>query len=201
VDELRELGFGTETFHGKPLGTVTVFLKGVRVATNVLGPDQTRAIGTRVTDVVQQEVLEDGRSWSDRAWVVDAWYLSGYEPLRDPEGNTIGMLYVGLLEAPYMEMRRTLVFRFLLAAGLMCILACGGALLLVRRITRPLENLSRAADRIAFGDSGEPAGGVGGYSEIVNLSEAFADMQRAIAERDRQLRGQNQVLEETNEKL
>ncbi len=201
VDELRDLAFGRETHRGKPLGTVTVFLRGVRVATNVLGPDHTRAVGTRVSAEVQHQVLEQGRSWSDRAWVVDSWYLSGYEPLRSLDGEILGMLYVGLLEAPYTEMRSALVMQYLLIVVLVSVITLAGALGLVGRITRPLKKLGNAARQIATGHWEEPVGQSQAYSEIDDLTEAFRGMQKAIGERDVRLRRQNADLAETNEKL
>ncbi len=33
-----------------------------------------------------------------RAFVVDAWYMTGYEPLRNATGEITGMLYVGANE-------------------------------------------------------------------------------------------------------
>jgi len=100
VDRMRDMLFGSERFRGKPLGTITIFLDGVRVATNVLGPDGARAVGTLVSSEVRHQVIERGQTWQDRAWVVDASYLSGYRPLGDADGRGIGMIYVGLLEAP-----------------------------------------------------------------------------------------------------
>jgi two-component system NtrC family sensor kinase len=201
VDSLRDLAFSRETHRGKPLGTVTVFLDGIRVATNVLGPEQNRAVGTRVSEEVERQVLEQGRSWSDRAWVVDAWYLSGYEPLRNPDGEILGMLYVGLLEAPYAEMRAQLVLQFVLLVVLVSAITLAGALVLVGRITHPLEGLSKASQQMAVGRWDEPLERSTTYSEIDDLTEAFRGMQKAIGERDARLRSQNAELAETNENL
>ena len=201
VDEFRELTFGTDRYRNKPVGTVTIFLGPVRVATNVLGPDGSRALGTVVSGEVRQKVLKQGESWSDRAWVVDAWYLSGYEPIRDPDGTTIGMLYVGLLEAPYRAMRNRMALQFLIPAAIIGILAVVAAPLLVRRITRPLRHLGAAAGRMAEGDWDTPPEVGETYAEIEDLSAAFERMQSAIAERDRQLNARNAQLGQTNERL
>jgi hypothetical protein len=73
-------------------GTTTLFLDDVRISTNVrLFPNE-RAIGTRASPAVRQAVLVEGRTWLDRAYVVDAWYMSGYEPLLDGAGRRVGML-------------------------------------------------------------------------------------------------------------
>jgi len=201
VDELRDFAFGDESYEGKPTATVTLFLQGVRVATNVLGPDRRRAVGTRVSQAVARQVLDDGRPWSGRAWVVDAWYLSGYAPLRDPDGETVGLLFAGLLEEPFTDLRSQLVLRSGATAGLLILLSLALAALLVGRITRPLGALGQAAHRIAQGEWNEPVAERSAFSEIHDLADAFHRMQEGIAERDRRLREQNAELAATNARL
>jgi two-component system, NtrC family, sensor kinase len=60
-----------------------------------------RAIGTRVSQQVRDRVLGQGHTWLDRAFVVNDWYVSAYQPLADGEGRRVGMLYVGFLERPF----------------------------------------------------------------------------------------------------
>jgi two-component system NtrC family sensor kinase len=168
VDSLRTTLFTAETHEGegKPLGTVTVFLGTVRVATNVLRADGRRAIGTEVSSEVSREVLDRGRRWQDRAWVVDAWYLSGYEPLLDPDGRRVGMLYVGLLEAPYAELRSRRIVGFLTPVFVVLVLGLVVMALIVRRIVRPLAHLRDRAERIADGEWETPDEPGGTYREI-----------------------------------
>jgi two-component system, NtrC family, sensor kinase len=201
VDKLRETVFSEKDYRGKPRGTVTIFLNDVRVATNVLAHDGSRAIGTVVSDVVKRTVLQLAQNYTGDAWVVDAWYLSAYSPLRDPAGKTIGMIYVGLLEAPYGDLRVTLITRFLVPVFAVCVLAVLGALVIVNRITRPVKCLSQAALGLAAGNGQNEMVIPQSYSEIRDLAGAFAEMQTAIHKRDQQLRARNAELAETNEKL
>ncbi|MEM9971765.1 MAG: cache domain-containing protein, partial [Pseudomonadota bacterium] len=62
-------------------GTTTLFLDDVRISTNVRLFEGSRALGTRVSEVVFQQVMQDGVPWLDRAFVVNDWYVSGYVPL------------------------------------------------------------------------------------------------------------------------
>jgi signal transduction histidine kinase len=201
VDTFRDIVFGTALFEEKPLGTVTVFLTGTRVATNVLDAQGRRAVGTEVSDEVREAVLQQGRRWRARAWVVDAWYLSGYQPLRDPDDRTIGMLYVGLLEAPYNQLRARLITRFLAPVGAVLVLGLVAAWWVVGRIARPLQRLRDSAERIAEGDWDSDIAEGRTYSEIDDLARMFQQMQQAIRQRDEQLREQNRALGETNEQL
>jgi methyl-accepting chemotaxis protein len=100
-------------------GTFTVFQRAnergdmLRVATNVIGRDGARAIGTtipavgpdgRVNPVV--EAVLAGRSYQGRAFVVDGWYLTAYTPVRDGGGRVIGMLYAGIPRDRITSLRR-----------------------------------------------------------------------------------------------
>jgi methyl-accepting chemotaxis protein len=71
----------------------------LRVATNVRRADGTRAVGTYIPhdSPVAQAILR-GERFLGRAFVVDQYYLTAYEPLRDERGEIIGVLYVGAPE-------------------------------------------------------------------------------------------------------
>ncbi len=75
----------------------------LRVATSVLGRDERRAIGTYIPsynpDGTHNPVLEKvlhGETFQGHAYVVNDWYLTAYQPIRDRSGSIIGMLYTGV---------------------------------------------------------------------------------------------------------
>lgn len=75
----------------------------LRVATTVRATPSERAIGTYIPAVqpdgsdnpVIAAILK-GQTYRGRAYVVNDWYLTAYEPLYDSAGQLIGMLYVGV---------------------------------------------------------------------------------------------------------
>ncbi|MCB1775704.1 MAG: cache domain-containing protein, partial [Gammaproteobacteria bacterium] len=73
VDQIRDLVYGPGSLPAGSIGTVTVFLDDVRISTNVPRVAGTRALGTRVSDEVVNAVLDEGRTWIDRAFVVNDW--------------------------------------------------------------------------------------------------------------------------------
>ena len=103
VDKVRDLLYGEGRYNGKEMGTATIFLGGLRISTNVRNEHGDRAIGTRVSDEVYEAVIRKGQLWEDRAFVVNDWYITAYEPIRDISGKIVGILYVGMLEAPYID--------------------------------------------------------------------------------------------------
>ena len=75
----------------------------LRVATTVQTTTSKRAIGTYIpavnpdgTDNPVISAILKGKNYHGRAYVVNAWYLTAYEPLKDSAGNLVGMLYVGI---------------------------------------------------------------------------------------------------------
>jgi two-component system NtrC family sensor kinase len=212
VDKIRSTVFSDVTIEGQALGTATLFLDDVRIATNVPSEGGQRAIGTRVSWEVSERVLKAGNSWSDRAFVVTDWYLSAYEPIANSRNEVIGILYVGILERPYHELVRSslVVVGGLHLAGF----TIGFFLLAValsRSVSRPLRTLSAGARRI---DSGDLAFEIPLVSddEIGELARDFNAMTSTLRDRDaaietltqdleHKVRERSSALEKRNEEL
>jgi two-component system, NtrC family, sensor kinase len=114
VDRIKHIVFKDAKYKGKEIGTATIFLDDLRISTNVFDREGHRAIGTRVMKEVQEQVLEKGLSWIQRAYVVDDWYITAYEPIRDVQDKIVGILYVGILESKYVVLKEKLIFLFML---------------------------------------------------------------------------------------
>lgn len=89
--------------------TVTLFQRVnpagdmLRVATTVAASDGQRAIGAYIPAIMPDgsrnpvvETVLSGQTYRGRAYVVNAWYTTAYEPLRNANGDVIGMFYVGI---------------------------------------------------------------------------------------------------------
>ena len=144
VDRIRDLIYSSGTLPVDSIGTVTLFMDDIRVSTNVpLDSDQLngRAIGTRVSQEVKQQVLIAGENWVGRAFVYDDWYISAYEPLRNYNGNVIGMLYTGYLEWPLIATFLTNIVEF--SIGIVAVLLLSGGLVYrgARDLFRPIEKI------------------------------------------------------------
>ena len=74
----------------------------LRVATNVQTKDGRRAIGTFIPAVnpngAQNPIVAAmlrGETYYGNAFVVNAWYVSAYKPIKDARGAVVGVLFVG----------------------------------------------------------------------------------------------------------
>jgi methyl-accepting chemotaxis protein len=103
-------------------GTCTIFQRMneagdlLRICTNVEKPDGTRAVGTYIPAVnpdgaanpVVSTILK-GETFQGRAYVVNAWYLTAYEPIFDQSGDIVGVLYTGVKQESSDVLRRSIM--------------------------------------------------------------------------------------------
>ncbi|MDD4956355.1 MAG: cache domain-containing protein [Candidatus Omnitrophica bacterium] len=195
VDQIRDLVFGEKLYRSKPMSTVTVFQRDVRISTNVLDPDGERAVGTRVSEKVYDAVIGQGQTWVDRAFVVADWYLTAYEPIKDIKGTTIGMLYVGLLEAPYLDIEREILLALFIITLVVTGAAVGLSCFLASSISRPLNAILLATSKISAGEFDyrvdEEATRI---TELNKLAMEFNMMAYMLDERGKNLRISNEQL-------
>jgi two-component system, NtrC family, sensor kinase len=166
VDKIKSMVFQNQSMDGKDIGTATIFLDDVRVSTNVIQKDKTRAVGSRLSREVYEHVIQGGGMWADRAFVVNDWYITAYKPIRDPDGKIIGALYIGLLEEPFKHPRNMIMLFFLLATGITAIIMATGMFFYTKRMMRPIEYVVHISKKIMGGDMSarckiRPAGEMG----------------------------------------
>jgi two-component system NtrC family sensor kinase len=172
VDRVKEIVFKGEKYKGHDIGTATLFQDDLRIATNVLDDQGNRAVGTRVSREVKEAVLDRGETYVGRAFVVTAWYITAYRPIKDISGRTLGMLYVGMLEKPYIDLRDRVMATFAGIAALCALFLLGLLAFIARRITRPLGVIVNATGKIAQGDLRHRVD-LKGQDEIGQLARAF----------------------------
>jgi signal transduction histidine kinase len=195
VDRINELVYGQDEFAGVAIGSATIFLEKLRIATTVRLENGKRALGTQVSQQVAEAVLQRGKNWLDRALVVNEWYLTAYEPIIDGKGQAIGALYVGMLEKPLVAVKKR---AFSTLFGLLIVGCLFGGLLagwFARRLSKPILALASSAEKIASGER-DVSLPVAGQDEIGHLTAAFADMTNALRVSDQELQELNRQLEE-----
>ncbi len=198
VDKIRDLAFGKQMYDNKPVGTVTIFQGDTRIATNVLNQDGTRAIGTRVSEEVYQAVFEQGRIWRDRAFVVNDWYITAYEPIRNINGKIIGILYVGILEAPFDDMTKNIIIVFLVIVAVAAMMALALSFLLASAITKPLTSVLDAIEKLSGGAKGCVVESNTDVKELNELACSFNKMSETLYQREQSLRESNEKLTALN---
>lgn len=198
IDHLNEVVYPEGALPFGSQGTATLFLDDVRIATNVrlFGNDPgQRAIGTRVSQTVREAVLGRGRTWLDRAFVVNDWYVSAYQPLADGAGQRIGMLYVGYLERPFTWLK----YAMLAGIGVLFFAVMVAATLLslrwARVIFHPLEQMAGTMQRVEAGVGTARVGPVDSADEIGALARHLDQLLDSVDEKTRALQRWNAELD------
>jgi two-component system NtrC family sensor kinase len=186
VDGVKQTVFQGLKYEGQDIGTATIFQDDVRISTNVRNQDGTRAIGTRIMKEVYDQVITNGKPWIGRAYVVNSWYITAYEPILDLDQRRIGILYVGILEKKYVDIQRDIVVAFLTIAILGGIATMGLAYVISRRISVPLSKLVSASREIADGNL-DARVDIRSADELGKLAYAFNKMASVLRARDQKL--------------
>lgn len=187
VDRVKQTVYQAVKYKGKDIGTATIFQGDLRISTNVKREDGSRAIGTRVSEEVYDRVLVEGLPWIDRAFVVNNWYIAAYEPIRNIEGKIIGVLYVGVLEEKFIDMRRKAVAMFLGITFAGMIMALIASSFLAKGLLRPIKRLVSASHQWAKGNLDYRVKTTR-RDEIAQLGETFNLMASSLKERNDKLK-------------
>jgi two-component system NtrC family sensor kinase len=192
VDRVRDTVFQHEIYKGQSIGTATIFLKDIRISTNVLNPDGSRAIGTVASEEVTKHVLTEGKKWTDRAFVVNDWYITAYEPIEDIFDQRVGMLYVGVLEAKYADVRWKALSLFILITVAGMVVAVGLGFVIASKMSQPMKQLIKASTQVSQGNLSPEIGPIS-KSEIGVLQKTFKEMLTSLQERDKRQRVESEI--------
>ncbi|GAA4711658.1 methyl-accepting chemotaxis protein [Brevibacillus fulvus] len=143
VDEIGQLTGGD---------TVTIFQGDTRIATNVQTAEGKRAVGTKVSEQVAQVVLKAGQIYLGEANVVGKLYQSAYQPLKNEQGEIIGIWYVGASQALIETSKATMMTYFLLVLVLVIAFALCLVYLFSRKLRKRLHKIAQAVACAGEGD-------------------------------------------------
>lgn len=82
--------------------SVTIFSGDTRVATNVTKDGQ-RMVNTQVSEQVRHAVLDNGETFLGKADVVGTINYAAYKPIKDVNGDIIGIWFVGVPSTKYVS--------------------------------------------------------------------------------------------------
>ena len=145
VDEIKQLVGGT----------ATIFMGDERITTNVMLPDGRRAIGTKLArGPVHDALLTRGEPFRGEATILGTPFFTAYDPIKADDGTVVGILYVGMPTAKFMDVVNRVQSRVLEAGTLLTLVTAGLCLLIARRWFAPLRVLQAAMQALARGDRG-----------------------------------------------
>ena len=167
--------------------TATIFFGDLRISTNVpLDVAGNRAIGTRVSQEVYDTVLVKGEEFTGEAFVVNQDYITRYRPLKDHQGQIVGILYVGAEKASFQRLLDSFQREVYLIAGATILMAILIAIPVAWSISRPLSHLAEATRKVAQGDWSVRVP-LHGFREMRTLAGSFNIMVETLTDTQEQL--------------
>jgi methyl-accepting chemotaxis protein len=130
VDQVKDMTGGACSLFQRINGTGDM----LRVASNVKMKDGTRGIGTYIPvnhpDGTKNPVLDsvlNGKTYVGRAFVVDSWYVTAYDPIRGPDGQVVGMTSFGIPQDGSDTVRKAILTKRIGEGGYVAVLGGTGA--------------------------------------------------------------------------
>lgn len=159
---------------------VTVFNGDMRVATTFKDESGKRAVGTKASEEAIQKVLKGGSDYLGMANVLGQKYLSAYKPIKDANGQIIGMLYMGIPTAEIESIQHEFIGKICITSIILLILIGALAYMGIGRIMKPLERVTEALKRTASGDFRESGIDYQSHDEIGDLARSLNEMQNSV---------------------
>lgn len=179
IDEMRKVS-GTE---------LTLFVRDVttgafrREMTSLQNKDGQRVLGTPLDPAGSAHAeLTDGKRYAGHVELFGAPYYAIYEPIRAPDGSVTGALFAGYplskIQANFYAglLRNAVTTLALLGVAIL------GTVILVRRMTRPITELSLVVDRLAARDFAVTVPRLTAGDEIGGVARAVDSLRQQLAE-------------------
>ncbi len=166
-------------------GTATVFMGDTRVTTNVKKPDGTRAVGTPLAaGPVYDAVLKEGKSYRGEAEILGTPFFVAYDPIKNAQGQVIGVLYVGIPQAEFMQTVVDTRNALIAIGGVVAFIAALAGLFMTRRLLKPLEALGASMHRLAEGQTDIQTPWASRSDDIGQMARAVVRFRDAAIERE-----------------
>lgn len=132
---------------------ITVFFGEIRYMTSIIGEGGNRMIGTRAGDEVVQRVLVNGEEYfSQNVDIYGQKYFGYYIPLRDNDGEIVGMIFSGMPQADARAQILSILSLIIIIVVTTGILGAIVLTFVVRKLVRALEKGSGALEELAQGN-------------------------------------------------
>lgn len=131
--------------------TVTIFRGDTRVATNVTKEGQ-RMVNTQVSELVRHAVLDNGETYLGKADVVGTMNYTAYQPIKDGDGKTIGIWYVGVPSTTYEHIINNFRFNMIGYSAVGIAIGFLAAFIIAYTVYTPLRRIRSSVRRIGEGD-------------------------------------------------
>ena len=118
-----------------------------------------------------------------RDYIQNDWYIAAYEPIKNINFNSIGILHVGVLEQKFLDSRDAITGTFVTITVIVSIITVLLSYFISRRIVSPINDLASAAENVAQGEF-DTRVAYTSNDELGDLAETFNLMAEKLRRRD-----------------
>ncbi len=157
------------------------------VTTDVLNPDGTRANGTPLgRDNPAYQSMLSGKTFLGEVNILDVPYYAIYQPVKNPDGAIIGILFVGMEKAKFLAVQEETLKMLLLVSAI--VFAVVGLLIffISRKLIKPIPQLAKIMEEVKE----NPENAVVPYT---NYGNEIGDMARAVEQFRRRRKSRRQA--------
>ncbi len=180
LDHMETLIFKNQKYDGRSIGYVTIYMDEETIATSI--KNQVEIITDKRFKLrVKQDELNPNRPVINEKTIQGYNYITATQALKDSTGNTVAAIQLATLVQPTLMIVNKLVASFLVVALIGALLMAAITYYLVQWISKPLDNLLRAARAVGEGDLSHKVP-VLARDELGELAESFNLMIKNLAE-------------------
>jgi methyl-accepting chemotaxis protein len=147
-----------------------------RRTTNIIKPDGNRAVGTPLGQGAVYNSMMAGQGFRGQATILGKDYFTAYQPVFTPDGETIGILYVGVEKADIIATRNEVLTITGLLALMSLAIAGGVGFWVSRRTLSPLNTVTGTIDEVAHGNYTPNHQFLDRKDEIGRIAKAVRDL-------------------------
>jgi methyl-accepting chemotaxis protein len=175
VDQLKQMVFRENI----EAGAATLYLGETAVASSRSGTFG-RGVGESITQEIFNYVLNQGKEFIGTETIGEISYVSAYVPIKDISNRIIGIYSVSVRETWFRQFQnyiRNFIFIVIGAAILFSVLL---TYITASRMTKPIEMITEAANKISLGDLDVPIQVKTGGDEIGRLADSLERMRISL---------------------
>ena len=174
VDELKRMLFKENL----EAGAATIYLADTAIASSRSGTFG-RGVGETISQEILNYVLKQGKEFIGTETIGETSYISAYVPIKDISNQIIGIYSVSVRETWFRQFQnyiRNFVIIVIVVAILFSILL---TYVTAGRLTKPIEEITEAANKISLGDMDVPIQVKSG-DEIEKLGDSLERMRISL---------------------
>lgn len=183
-------------------GIANIFQGNVTVATNIRGEDGERRIGANADSNIAEVVLQKGEVYIGGADISGRQHLAMYQPIKDSNGEIIGMWLVGPPIDTIDETVSSLLVMLVVTIVIIGSIAVIFTILFTRSIVRPIQIVNGQLKEIAEGEGDLTKEiTVKSQDEIGDMAASFNKMLSSLRTMLRQVSATSEQVASSSEEL